>query len=289
MRVRVPEGQIAQLGVQEIDIGQLNAGPLSIGTLVLTDTHLGIGTGSAELVNLRVTVSVEMSLAWRVTVKIPLVDDWTWSGDLDLGAKSIRVQLGDVTCPGLDSLDVDLPSLTIDNVTAALGPIRHLHLGALVAEQIAARDAVLPVPDFQVTGLGVGRVQVAGASVPAGTVGSTAIERVSGQAFPVGTVTIPGLDLPEMTIDDVSSDAVDVEARSNVIRQGADLGVLDVTLSLSPTVRTQLDQLRLSNVRSTGSIASVEMRDVVLPYEALGVTLSQIGIHDISVPTIEVS
>lgn len=289
MKSTVPETQIARLGVQQIDVGELSVGPISIGTLALSGGRTEVATGSAQLIGLRVTVSLAMSLDWRVTVKIPLVDDWTWDGTLDLGTKSVSVDLGDVECPGLQSLSIDLGNLTVEDLSATLGAIGGLRLGPLVAEQVAARGVVLPVPDFQITGLRLGRLQVAGATLPAGSIASATIERASGRALPGSAVVLPGLALPDAAVGAISSEALDVDATSNVISLGADLGVLDVTLNLTPGVRTQMEELRLSDIRVRGSVDSIELRDVELPYELLDITLSQVGIESISVPTIEVS
>lgn len=75
---------------------------------------------------------------------------------------------------------------------------------------------------------------------------------------------------------------------SNPFLFTCDVGVLDVTLRVTPGARLQADQLRLSGVRSSAAVGSIELRDVVLPYEVLDLTLSQIGLEALELPKIEV-
>jgi hypothetical protein len=284
----IQEVSIARVGVSQIDVGQLSVGPLSVGSLVLETTHVDVSTGSAQFRNLRVTISLRMTIDWEVSITIPLAGTFGFDGTIDLGTPSITVPLGDVSLPGLQSLSLDLPSLTVENLAAAVGPIRDLRLGALVAENIRARGVVAPVPDFQLLGLGLGRVAVEGLSVPAASAADATVGSIRGGSVPLGTVTIPNLALPQAALGDLTSQAVDVGATSNPIAFVADAGVLKLTLTLTPAARIRTDELRISGVRSSATIREVRLTDVVLPFEVLNLTLSQIGIDTIQVPEIEV-
>ena len=289
METAIPQTRIAKVSVQQVDIGQLSAGPLSIGKLVLDTVHVGVATGTARLRNLRVSVSLRMALEWKVGVDIPLAGHFGWTGTIDFGTQSVTVPLGNVTVPGLQNLSLDLGTLSVNNMTAVIGAIHNLQLGALVAEQVKANDMVVPTPAFQLTGMGLTKAELDSVSVPAAAADGAAVQHAYGQALPAGTITIPNISLPQASVGDISSQALDVDATSNPFVFTADAGVLKVSLRLTPGARMQTDELRLTGVRATTSVSSVELQNVVVPYDIVDVKLSDIGIETIDIPKIEVS
>jgi hypothetical protein len=289
LKATIPQTRIAKVSVQQVDIGQLSAGPLSVRKLVLDTVHVGMSTGTARLRNLRVSISLRMTLDWEVSVSIPWVGNFGWSGTIDLGTQSATVPLGNVTLPGLQNLTLDLGTVSVNNVNAVIGAIHNLRLGGLVVEQVRANNMVVPTPGFTLTGMGLSKAELAGVSVPVASATDSTVHHIHGQALPLGAVTIPGLALPQANVGDISSQAMDVNATSNPFVFRADAGVLKVSLNLTPGARMQTDELRLTGVRAAISVGSLELQDVVMPYDVLDVKLSDLGIDTIDVPKIEVS
>ena len=143
MRASVPTLSAAQATAASIDVGQLTIGPATIGRLVVRNAHFAMSMGRGELRNMRITITLRLSLEWRVHVDL-LVTDINEGGTWDLPDPSFTIGFGNVTLPGLTSLTVDLNEMTAQNLTASTGPIAGLHLGAIIAEQIRMRDAVVP-------------------------------------------------------------------------------------------------------------------------------------------------
>jgi hypothetical protein len=81
------------------------------------------------------------------------------------------------------------------------------------------------------------------------------------------------IPLPQARIPDLKSSNID--ATSNPATKGlhADLGILEITLSVTTTARFQIDGLRVENIKASG-IGAIELTDVVLPYEVFDLTLS---------------
>jgi hypothetical protein len=289
MKASLPETRIARVTVQQVDVGQLSAGPIAIGKVTLDAVHVGVSTGTVKLRNVRVTIGIEIKLHWDVSVDIPLVGTFRWDGTIDFGTHTMPVPLGDVGVPGLQNLAIDLNSVSANNVKAVIGAIRNLRLGPILAEQIRANNAVAPSPGFTLAGLGLGSVDVEDLAVPGVTATDATVGHVHGDAFPPGDVTISGLALPQTSLGQIVSQALDTRATSNPLVLSADAGVLNVSLSLTPSARMEADELRLNNVRATASVGAVVLRNVVLPYDVLDVKLSQLGIATITVPKIEVA
>jgi hypothetical protein len=288
VKASIPTASVTALSIGSVDVREVAVGPLEVGRLVLDSVHVDLSSGAATFRDLRVTVDLELQLDWRVTITIPLAGSFSWDGTVKMGSHSLTVRLGDVKVPGLQSADLVLPTTTVEQVRAVVGPLRDLHLGPLVAEQLRVRDVALPIPDFTLTGLGVGRIGLNGLGVPAAASGGATIERLHGQALPLGQLTIPDLRVPDASAGRIRSGPVDAFGTSSPIRFVADAGVLTLTLRAVPGARIRVRELVLDNLRTGLTIGALELHDVVLPYELLGLTLSDVGIDSIDVPTIEV-
>jgi hypothetical protein len=288
VKASIPDASVATLSVGQVDVRQVVVGPMEVGRLVLNDLHVDLSTGAASFRDVRVTIVLDLRLDWRVTIKIPLAGSFSWNGTVKMGSHSFTVGLGDITVPGLQSSSLDLPSSTVDRLQAVVAPLHDLHLGQLVAEQLRLHGVTAPVPDFTLTGLGLGRIGLTGLGVPAAASAVATIDRVRGGELPIGQVTIPDLRVPEVSAGRITSASIDASGTSNPVRFVADAGVLTLTLHTTPGARIRARELRLDNLRTGVAIGAVELHDVVLPYELLGLTLSDIGINTIDVPVIEV-
>lgn len=288
MKTSVAQARIARVDVGEVDVGQVVAGPLTVGRLVLQAAHLDLSSGAVGLRGVQVTVGLRMLLEWEVNVTI-LGLPKTWDGTIDLKDEQITIDLGDVGLPGLETFALDLPEVAVEDVSAVVGPLAGLRLGPLTLEQVMATALVAPVPDGALSGLEVGAARVTGLGVPGATTDSVRVARVHGQAFPLGTVTLPALALPQADVAEVRAAGADAEGTSRPFDFVADAGVLRTTLRVVPRARLHADEVTISGLTSSGSVGAVELTDVVLPYELLDLTLSQLGISSVEIPTIEVS
>lgn len=288
MQVQVPELAAARLSVQQVDIGQLSAGPVSVGRLVLDDLHVDVHTGAAAFRGLVVTIDLAMVLEWRVEVKVPVVGSWDWDGTIELGAHSCTIDIGDLSLPGLETLTVDLAALAVDGLAVQVAPLHDLRLGPLTADGLTVSDVLAPPAGFAVNGFGVGRVALDGAGLPGLTASAATAKHLSGRGLPLGDVALGPLALPQADVADITSSGLDAAGTSAPFLFTCDVGILDVTLRVTPSARLQADELRLSGVRTGATVGSVVLHDVVLPYDVLDLRLTQIGVETVALPKIEV-
>jgi hypothetical protein len=289
MLATLPDTTVTRAGINSIAVGQVAIGPIRIGQLTVRNLNLRMSTGAIELRNFRVTVSLRLALVWKVCVGIPFDGSRCWDGTINLGEPSVTVPLGDVSIPGLQTFDINMGQLSLANVTATSSPLNNLRIGTAVAEQIRARNTTVPAQGFQIAGLGLNAVRMDGVGVPAVRVDEVAVGRVSGEALPLGGMTLANLALPATAVGDIVSTALDVRATAARHDIVADAGLLEITLQITPTARARMDRFSISGLNASGSIGSIELRDAVAPYELLNLTLSQIGIESIDIPTIGVS
>ena len=285
MLTTIPQANVQHAGVGTISVGQVGIGPITIGQLVLSNLAVSAAGDGAFLRNFVVTLTYTMHLDWHLHIDFPghPIDE---SGTEDLDSPTFIVGFGDIRVPGIENVTIDIASLTANNIAATANPVTNLQLGAAVAEQIQARNLKLPAQGFSIAGLGLGALNVGGFGVPAATLDAVTIGRIHGDAFPLGQMTLANLALPSAAVPDIVSQGVDTTAAPKPKAFHLDLGCLDLTLRVNPKAQAHIDQLVIHNVKASTSIGKIELHNVVAPYELLNLTLAQIGIDTIAIPSV---
>jgi hypothetical protein len=288
MQTTIAEADIQRGSVNTVNVGSIGIGPITIGQLVLTDFELNTAADGAFLRNFVVTVTYTMKLDWHLHIDLP-GNDIDESGTEDLDSPTFIVGFGDIRVPGYENIKIAIDTLTLDNPAATINPVSNIQLGAAVAEQIQAKNLKLPTAGFSLAGLGIGGLNVGGFGVPAATLDSVTIGKVHGDATPFGQMALNNLSLPSVTIPDIIGRGVDSVATPKPKAFHLDLGVLDLTLRVNPSAEAHIDQLVIRNVKANMSIGKIELNNIVAPYELLNLTLAQVGIETISVPTVAIA
>lgn len=287
MRASIPEAAVGSANVTRIDVGQVAIGPVRIGQLEVDDLNFSMSANQVRLTNFRVTVSLEITLDWRIHIEIPIVPDIDEGGTVDIGRPSITIPFGNISV-SLDDLTLRVDNVALADIAATANPLRDLHLGRAVAENIRARNVIAPVQDFQITGLTFTSLQTGLLALPGARLDEATIGRVHGDAFPLGELAITGLAAPA-AVQEVRSQGIDVSATQATRQFHADLGILELTLNLTPGAQAQIDTLIISGANAAASIGAITMRDIVAPYELLNLTLSDIGLEVIEIPSFGVT
>jgi hypothetical protein len=90
-------------------------------------------------------------------------------------------------------------------------------------------------------------------------------------------------------VADITSDGVDMVGVPRPKAFHLDLGCLDLTLKVNPRAEAHIDQVVIQNVKASTSIGKLEFNNIQAPFELLNLTLSQIGIDTVSLPTVTVA
>ena len=285
MRANVPTLTASQATVARIDVGQVAIGPATIERLIVRNMRFAMSAGAGRLRDFHVTVTLTISLSWRVHVDL-VFTDFTREGTWQIGRPSIGFGFNDVPLPGLNSLTVNLDEMTAQNLSASSGPIANLGLGPIIAEQIRGATIAAPTAGFAVNGIGLTAVRGEGVVLPAASVGEVSIARLTGGSVPIPTLSIPNLAFPAASVGEIRSSNVNAVAPAVVFNAGG--GLLRVTLRVVPEANVRIAQMVLTNINASTSIGSVEVRNVVLPFEVLNLRLSDIGVNTIEIPAFEV-
>jgi hypothetical protein len=292
MHVSVPELDVQQARLTSISVGRVGIGPITVGELVLQNADFAFSAAHAVLRDLTVTVTLRIKVGWHIHIPLPWpFDDIDLGDDYDLGAFSFSMPpIGDVTIPGLNNIQVHIPSLTAQNMSVAANPLTNLQLHNAVADQVRARNVVLPTAGFTLAGLTLNSVQGDNVSVPAASIGEATVGHVRGDPASIGAFSLSSLTLPAAQVPTISGTApFDVPVTLQPRTLSLPAGILHLSLTITPSALSHVEHLEISNANASASVGSVVLNNVVLPYDVLNLTLSQIGITSIGIPTFAAS
>jgi len=126
--------------------------------------------------------------------------------------------------------------------------------------------------------------------VPAATIGGVTIAHVHGAPLTIGAFNLNNLALPNATANDVVSGPMNIPVpRPDVSLPDLELGIFDVQLIVTPLATMVIDSMHLSGVKAGATVGTVEVHNVTLPYDALHITLANVGIETVAMPTIGVA
>lgn len=290
MQVNIPKLEIQRAGLTTISVGQVAIGPITVGSLVLDNADFSLTGAQGLLRNVSVTATVKVSVEWHVHVGLPgPIPDIDEGDTFDLGSLSFPASVGDVSIPALNNVHINIPALNAQNLSVAANPLG-LQLQNAVAEGIRTDNVTLPSAGFMISGLDLNSVEAEAVSVPAAKVDQATIREVRGDPINIASFALSSLNLPAAQIPKVTSSApLDIPANLQTRSIGFDAGILRIAIRLTPSATSHIDHLEITGAQASATVNRVTLQNVVLPYHALNLTLSQIGINTIEVPAFAVS
>ena len=292
MHLHVPEADVQRAALESIAVGQIQIGPISVDELVVQDLNVHLQSGTAFVRNMTVRVRISFDLEWNVGVDLPDPFGSFSTGDTNhLGSFSFNLPpVGDVTIPGLNNINLSVPSLTARNVAVTANPLANVRLTNAAADNVEARDVILPTAGFSIAGLSLSSIQGDNIGVPAASVRQASVGRVRGDPLRLAELSLNSATIGSASVPSVrSTSAFEVPAQLQDRRIPFDLGVLWGGLIVKPTATSRIPYLEINNANATASTGRVVVRNVSLPFEALNLTLGQIGITTLDVPAFTAS
>jgi hypothetical protein len=296
VQVKVPEVDVQHAGLSSINVGHIGIGPVTVGELVVHNVDFSMNAGVGIIRGLTVRVRLRIDLEWAVHVPLPWPFDDINIGDTTyLGTFAFNLPpVGDVTIPGLSNLNINIPSLTAQNVTANANPLTNLTITNATADTIAARDVTLPTAGFSIAGLSLNSVDGTNVAVPAAGVREATVGHVKADPLHVAELSLNNMALGSATVPTVRSTSpfdvpADLQPRKLPDDDGFDLGILKLALIITPSATSHIPYLEINNSNATATTGAITIRNVTLPFDVLNLTLSQIGINTVGIPTFTAS
>jgi hypothetical protein len=291
LQVSVPALDVQQASLQAIDIGQVAIGPITVGDLILNNVDFAMSAAQAVLQSVGVTIHIHVTVDWHVHVGMPdWIPDIDFGDSYDLGTLSFGpINIGDVVIPGLNNVQLHIPTMTAQNMAVSANPLG-LKANNATADQIHAAGLALPSAGFSIAGLALTSIQGNTISVPAAKLDHASIAHLHGDPIQVPAFTGSNLTLPSAQIPQVSSSApLDIPANLSTLTVGFDAGILSVHIHLTPSALMSVNHLEITNANANATVGQLVLHNVTLPYDVLNLTLSQIGINTVAVPAFNVA
>ena len=290
MQVKVPQLAVGQAGVQTVSVGHLGIGPVTVGSLAINNAGVTLASGHGVMQNVQAMVTLKLSVEWHIHVGLPDgIPDIDVGDTYDLGSLSVSLPAGDIELPALSNLKFDIPALAAQNLAVNADPLS-LQVTGVAADTIQARDLALPRDGFTISGLSVGSLSAAGLGVPAASVAQATVGHLHGDPVQLAAVSLSGLQLPAVQIPSISSTIpLTIPANLESVGAGFDAGLLRMIVHIQPSVLIGVQHLQITNANASATVGQLVLKNVTLPFDALNITLSEIGIDTIEIPNFTVA
>ena len=165
-----------------------------------------------------------------------------------------------------------------------------MQVTGIAADTIQARDLALPRDGFTISGLSVGSLSAAGLGVPAASVAQATVGHLHGDPVQLPALSLSGLQLPAVQIPSISSTIpLTIPANLESVGAGFDAGLLRMIVHIQPSVLIGVQHLQITNANASATVGQLVLKNVTLPFDALNITLSEIGIDTIEIPNFTVA
>ncbi len=274
-QVSVDNGTLNNLKVEKVNLGSA-----SIGSLTVQNGSASVNNANAVLNQVRSIVELEFHLDWEIDL------GWigSWDGSENLGSLDIPVDLGTITVPDLGDIDLQIPSIDIPGLVAEMKPIDQLDLGNLDISGVRLDKLSLPSAGLSITGMGVGDLTLSSVTVPSADGEAMRVNR----AAPTRHLNLPGASLenvaiPAINMPSATSGSFTADATASDKSVGVDIGILKVSVRVTPTVHLNVGSMTLSDAKLAADLGKVSINDISLPVSLEGITGGELGLNSISV------
>ncbi len=274
-QVSVDNGTLNNLKVEKVNLGSA-----SIGSLTVQNGSASVNNANAVLNQVRSIVELEFHLDWEIDL------GWigSWDGSENMGSLDIPVDLGTITVPDLGDIDLQIPSIDIPGLVAEMKPIDQLDLGNLDISGVRLDKLSLPSAGLSITGMGVGDLTLSSVTVPSADGEAMRVNR----AAPTQHLNLPGASLenvaiPAVNMPSATSGSFTADATASDKSVGVDIGILKVSVRVTPTVHLNVGSMTLSDAQLAADLGKVSINDISLPVSLEGITGGELGLNSISV------
>ncbi|MCK0154371.1 activator of Hsp90 ATPase N-terminal domain-containing protein [Alcanivorax sp. S6407] len=274
-QVSVDNGTLNNLKVEKVNLGSA-----SIGSLTVQNGSASVNNANAVLNQVRSIVELEFHLDWEIDL------GWigSWDGSENMGSLDIPVDLGTITVPDLGDIDLQIPSIDIPGLVAEMKPIDQLDLGNLDISGVRLDKLSLPSAGLSITGMGVGDLTLSSVTVPSADGEAMRVNR----AAPTRHLNLPGASLenvaiPAINMPSATSGSFTADATASDKSVGVDIGILKVSVRVTPTVHLNVGSMTLSDAQLAADLGKVSINDISLPVSLEGITGGELGLNNISV------
>ncbi len=284
-KVNIEEMLVANGAIDKVGLDKLAFGNVTIDEVVIGNTNATMSTEQTYLQNVDMIVTIHFDLEWWY-------DFWfdSDSGTMDLGSLGFLVPVGNVEVPDMDEVQMNIPTMNMGQISAAIPDITNMDLGAMRMEGIRAIKTQLPADGFVLSGMSMKGLKLDSMSVPKTETERAGVDVVA----PDSEVRLPhvemsGIPIPTTQIPSLSSGGFGMNAVADSRSISVSFGsVFGFRFVVRPSVDMHIDAMHMNQVTLSGEIGSVRLQDIRMPMTMNGVNLEGLTMENIEVKTLEV-
>lgn len=272
----------------KIGMSSMEISPIAINNIKLNNFKSNFSYRSGNLINAQMEIAVTVNLAWWVGISVKIFGkkfSVSKSGNITLiSYNSGFISLGNLqVSPG--NMNIDIPSLTLkfqsDDLKippATSDPATTITADTMDLNKMKIAEAVIPGSLPALFGGGMIPVQN-----PLGAMNmsmcDTKIDAFSTLGIKIPAFELSNLQMTNISIPQVTSDAFSATATKNENFGTIDLGILTLTPSLTVTTTMKVDQMEFDNLNGSVTADKAEISSMEI----------NLNIGDINIKNIEIN
>lgn len=283
-RIEVPEIASASGNIARIRIGEVSLGQASVDHVDVFNTRTIFDTGNVFLADARALVEIQLSVRWWY-------DFWfaSDSGTASLGSVSFPFTIGNIAIPRLRNIRLEVPTASLDDITARLQPVVNLDLGGGTFTNLELTDTTLPSAGFGLGGIALGAVKLSDVAIPA----ASSAKLTLGGFSPNGPLVLPSIRVDNLNLPSATAPHIESEGLITVPQATASqrvvpfsLGVIGFDFRLRPVLDLVIERLVIENLSASASIEALDIHNVASPITISNVQLDGLELEQLTIDRI---
>jgi len=289
-RINLPKLISASGSASSITIDQIRLNDTSVERVDVLDVKTEVDTGTVTLENARAIVSLSLRFNFGVHIPLPWpFDDINFGDSISLGGITFPFDIGDISIPELNNVDLEIPSAALIDIKATLEPVNNLNLGGAAFNGLELDDTVLPSAGFGLSGLSLGALSLTELTTPSVTSAHLSVAGFSpDNALLLPSISIENIQLPSTSAAQVTTVApvvvpgITSETRNIPLTSG----LLTTSIDISPTLTIAISSMVINNISAVSTISKIDIRDIRSTVEVSGVTANGLELNNVELESI---
>lgn len=290
-QINLPRFISASGSVSSIKIDEIKLGVASVDSVDIQNVDTQVDTGEIIMEDTRAIVSLGMSFEYGIHIPLPWpFSDINIDDTITIGTIRFPFEIGDISIPALDNIDLDIPSATLEDIQASLEPVNNLDLGAGSFKGLGLDDTVLPTAGFGLGGLSMGAVKLSDLTLPSVSSARLSLNEFSPDApLILPSISIKDVQLPSASAPKVATEGPivvpDVSSESRKIPL-ISRGPLRASIVIDPSLTIAINSMVINGISAVSTIQKIDLRDMRSSVQLRGVSLDGLELNSVELESI---
>ncbi len=289
-QVEIDEVNLGSVGFDKIEINRIQPYVTKVRSIEVLGSRMNFHLDAIVIRGIKLDLKLLLFEDFKIAIDYILGTEVVEGHAVSLGELMFYFDIGDITLPFPDT-EIAFDDLKLHDMELNVDPIRNLVLPAMEARNIKMDDVNLPLAGIILRGMGVGEADVRGVKVPDARAGRIRFGNVHGASVNVPAISIPGITLG-VAAKDVEAEKTSVKLTEEKSTPWINIATTPLlTLAARLLVRTEaaltVDKIILKGLESEINTGALQLKDLTLPFNLLGIEMENILISNVQVPVLK--